>query len=610
MRKSLMVRLLATSVLIAVCSIAATAWLAATTTSHALRQEQGQVLARDAHVYDALLGYAATHRSWDAVAPAVASLAKRTGRRIVLTTPQRRTLADSAAADHAALPAAVSAVVNPLAVDSSLTGGTGATPIDPRAVGPYRLTAAERTALAASARSITGCLLKLGEPSQISYAPSGRPRVTTESLTAAAPVIPDVCGGQSRILTRPTPTEAAALHQLEGLVNPCLRRQGMSPIRIGLDYIGPQSIETLYAPMDAGRITEGCVEDGRREQLAPYVAPSALLFVTGVPGADTTGFALTGANAVRIVEVAALVLTVTVAAAVLMSTRLIRPLRTLTEAAQRPDQARNRVPVSTDDEIGSLAVAFNDLSARRERLEDQRKAMVRDVAHELRTPLSNIRGWLEAVEDGVAVADRPLTSRLLREALLLQHIIDDLRDVAADDAHTFRLHTERVRAAEVVEWVCAAHRDAARTARVALTWSAEGDPELTADALRLRQAVGNLLSNAVRHTPPGGSVEVRTSVRDRSVLIEVADTGSGISDEELPHVFDLFWRSEKSRSRLTGGSGLGLAIVRQLTEAHGGRVTVSSTLGAGSLFTLHLPSAAAPPLRRDPAGAAKDRRER
>jgi two-component system sensor histidine kinase BaeS len=121
-----------------------------------------------------------------------------------------------------------------------------------------------------------------------------------------------------------------------------------------------------------------------------------------------------------------------------------------------------------------------------------------------------------------------------------------------------------------------------------------GDPELVADPVRIRQAVTNLLSNAIRHTPPGGHVAVRAWMAPEDVVIEVSDTGSGIDAADLPHVFDRFWRADKSRSRQTGGSGLGLAIVRQLTHAHNGTVTARSQPGAGATFTLRLPFQAFP----------------
>ncbi|WP_244177920.1 sensor histidine kinase, partial [Streptomyces atriruber] len=209
--------------------------------------------------------------------------------------------------------------------------------------------------------------------------------------------------------------------------------------------------------------------------------------------------------------------------------------------------------------------------------------------HELRTPLSNIRGWLEAAEDGVVDTDPELVTSLLEEALLLQHIVDDLQDLAAADAGTLRLHREPVRAAEIADQVAAAHQARADGAGVRLRATAFGDPWVTADPLRLRQAIGNLVSNAVRHTPEGGSVRISCRTTADAVLIEVADTGTGIAAADLPHVFDRFWRADKSRTRATGGSGLGLSIVRKLVEAHDGTVSAQSVPGKGSLFTVRLP---------------------
>ncbi|MFD0551330.1 sensor histidine kinase [Streptomyces rectiviolaceus] len=230
------------------------------------------------------------------------------------------------------------------------------------------------------------------------------------------------------------------------------------------------------------------------------------------------------------------------------------------------------------------------MAAHRKALEDQRQAMVSDVAHELRTPLSNIRGWLEAAEDGVVATDPELVSSLLEEALLLQHIVNDLQDLAAADAGTLRLHREPVHASDVVDQVAAAHQAGAEAAGVRLSATTLGDPCFTADPLRLRQAIGNLVSNAIRHTPQGGSVTIGCRATLDAVVVEVADTGTGIDPDDLPHVFDRFWRADKSRTRATGGSGLGLAIVRQLVEGHGGTVTARSTPGEGAVFTVRVPS--------------------
>ncbi|NEB77269.1 HAMP domain-containing histidine kinase, partial [Streptomyces sp. SID14478] len=349
------------------------------------------------------------------------------------------------------------------------------------------------------------------------------------------------------------------------------------------------------------RTVASCVGTARREQLASYVAAPALLFIGDPGGGTVPGFALSPRNTAKIAGVAALVLALTVGASVLAGTRLVRPLYALTGAAQRMKDGRGTapVPVTTDNEIGRLAAAFNDMAAHRTRLEEQRKVMVSDVAHELRTPLSTIRGWLEAAQDGLADPDPAFVASLLEEAVQLQHIIDDLQDLAAADADALRLHPQPVHVEELLGQVAAAHHVRADTAGVTLSTASPDAPvpQLTADPVRLRQAVDNLVSNAIRHTGPGGTVTLRAHATEAGdeVVVEVADTGSGIPAADLPYVFDRFWRAEKSRNRRTGGSGLGLAIVRRLAQAHGGSATAASEEGKGSVFTLRLPVAGPAP---------------
>jgi two-component system sensor histidine kinase BaeS len=332
-----------------------------------------------------------------------------------------------------------------------------------------------------------------------------------------------------------------------------------------------------------------CIEESRREQLRPFVAAPALLFVTGPPTVTTSTVNLSPANALRIVGTTAIVLLLAFAATVLVGVRLVRPLRALTDAAHLPVDRQRPVPVTTRDEIGHLATAFNDLSARRQDLERQRKAMVGDIAHELRTPLTNIRTWLEAARDGVTPVDAPFLDLLVEESVLLHHVIDDLRDLAAADAGQLPVHPEPTFVADTLAQVLDAHRGAAEARGVRLAAVDDADPEVFVDAVRLRQLVGNLVSNAIRHTPPGGAVTVTTHLRDGRLVIDVSDTGTGIAAADLPKVFDRFWRADASRSRESGGSGLGLAIARQIARAHGGEVRVASEVGHGSTFTVDLP---------------------
>jgi two-component system sensor histidine kinase BaeS len=595
LHKRLLVRLLITSGLIAVCSVAATAWLAVATTTQALREEQGQALADDMDVLAELSGYAATHPDWSHVARTVRELSAKTGRRIALTATDRRVIADSAP-PGTSLPPGAAAAVDPLHTDTYSERGAQISGIDPRAVGPFRLTEAERVKVDALARKRQLCFERFGVETRLNRGPSGRTVLTDPDTGSVPDYVPDACA--DGLLNTPTPTEEKAVKALQGLTRDCLTKAGLEPTLAalvgneptGLDLRGPLSGK--LAAKEA-RLVQPCLDQARRAQLDPYVAPAAELFL-GTGDTPAVLFDMSPANKAKVVGTAGLVLAVTVAATALVATRLVRPLRALTAAAQQPPELHVRVPVTTRDETGILAVAFNDLTERRERLEAQRKAMVSDIAHELRTPLTNIRGWLEVTRDGVVDPDPPLLASLHDEALVLQRVIDDLQDLADADAGTLRLHREPVRCDELLQQVAAAHRVAADAGRVVLRTDVDGEPWLDADPVRMRQALGNLVSNALRHTPAGGTVTLSGRRDGDDVVLAVTDTGTGIAPDDLPHVFDRFWRAEKSRSRRTGGSGLGLPIVRHLVAAHGGTVEATSEPGTGSAFTLRLPGGPGP----------------
>ncbi|MFI1000221.1 sensor histidine kinase [Streptomyces galbus] len=598
-RKRLLVRLLIASVLIAVCSVAATTWLAIETTTRALKEEQGQALADDMDILARLSGYAATHPDWRDVRATVRALSAQTGRRIALTTTDRTPLADSAP-PGTSLPPRAAATVDPLHTDTYSERGAQRTGIDPRAVGPYRLTAGERATLDGLARVRQRCLDRYGLPTTVTRVPSGRPVVTEDTGAVGAGLDATDCADGR--LNTPTATEEKALRALQEQAGGCLTRLGLdagTPLYLVVDVtegLVPAIAAKFSSARDARALhtAQACVDSARRAQLDPYVAPAAELFLGGGAGDAPPRFDMSPANKAKVAGAAGLVLAVTVAVTAVVATRLVRPLRALTEAAQQPPEAHARVPVTTRDETGILAEAFNDLAERRERLEAQRKALVSDIAHELRSPLTNIRGWLEVTRDGLVDPDPGLLSALHEEALVLQRVIDDLRDLADADAGTLRLHPEPVAADELIAQVAAAHRVAADTAGVTLRTRADGTPWLDADPVRLRQALGNLVTNAVRHTPRGGTVTLSAGREGDRVVLEVADTGTGIAAEDLPHVFERFWRAEKSRSRRTGGSGLGLSIVRHLVAAHGGTAGARSTPGRGSAFTLRLPAGTAP----------------
>lgn len=342
-------------------------------------------------------------------------------------------------------------------------------------------------------------------------------------------------------------------------------------------------------------------------QVSGDTAGTAWLFVAPHEPSATPFLDLSDPNRLRIVQILAFVLIVAAAVSLFVGLRMTRPLRALTSAAHRMGDGdlATRVDVGTTDEIGALATAFNTLAANQQRQEELRSDMVSDIAHELRTPLSNIRGWLEAAQDGVAPLDDALVGSLHEEAILLQHVVDDLRDLALADAGELRLHPEPTDLGALADQVVAAQRAAADAAGVHLR-AVSTEPALArADPLRLRQVLTNLVSNAVRHTPPGGSVTVEVTATPDGWAVQVADTGSGIAVADLPRVFDRFWRSDRSRTRGTGGSGLGLAIARNIVELHGGTITVQSVMGDGSTFLFTLPDGGPPPgPHRDRSGTA------
>ncbi|GGX15684.1 two-component sensor histidine kinase [Streptomyces malachitofuscus] len=597
LRKRLLVRLLITSVLIAVCSVAATAWLAVETTTRALREEQGQVLADDMDVLNDLSGYAATHPDWEDVGNTLRQLSDRIGRRIALTGPGREVIADSAA-PGTPLPPRPAATVDPLTVDTYTDRGAQRDGIDPRVVGPYRLPPAERDRLDLLVEKRRLCFEHNGVEATVERTPSGRP-ILTDDDGSALDYVPLECA--DGLLNTPTATERKALADLTERARDCLDGHKLTfpePLFPRVDD-RQRYLETRYpmgkfaAEPRMRRQARDCADRALRAQLDPHVAPAADLYL-GVGDRPAVRFDLSPANWTKVAVATGLVLAVTVAVTAAVATRLVRPLRALTEAAQQPPDRHVRVPVTTRDETGILAAAFNELTERRARLEAQRKAMVSDIAHELRSPLTNIRGWLEVTRDGLVAPEPALLASLHEEAVVLQRVIDDLQDLADADAGSLRLRREPVRADELLDQVAAAHRVAADAAGVTLRTAADGTPWLDADPVRMRQALGNLVSNALRHTPPGGTVTLAGRRDGNEVVLDVTDTGTGIAPDELPHVFDRFWRSEKSRSRRTGGSGLGLPIVRHLLTAHGGTAEASSEPGTGSVFTLRLPAGEAP----------------
>jgi two-component system OmpR family sensor kinase/two-component system sensor histidine kinase BaeS len=271
-----------------------------------------------------------------------------------------------------------------------------------------------------------------------------------------------------------------------------------------------------------------------------------------------------------------------------------RPLAHLTEATR--DVAAGdldvRVPSHYPGEAGELASAFNQMTEDLARADELRRNLTADVAHELRTPLSVIRGKLEGVLDGVYPATPEHLEPVVQETELLTRLVEDLRLLAHAEAGQLALKRQPMAIGDLLRDAQVNFSPQAADRGVTLALDLPGDlPPVMADRRRIAQVLGNLLSNALRHTPEGGCVTLSAAEKEETVEVAVSDTGAGIPSEDLPYVFERFWRGDASRSRVSGGTGLGLAIAKQLVEMHGGEIGVDSTLGEGAVFRFTLPIA-------------------
>ncbi len=276
----------------------------------------------------------------------------------------------------------------------------------------------------------------------------------------------------------------------------------------------------------------------------------------------------------------------------LFTQQALAPIRGLTAAASRlgTGDLSHRVPESGSDDIGELAKTFNTMASDLELAREQSRQLTADVAHELRTPLTNIQGYLEAIKDGVVEPNEDTIETLHSQTVHLANLVEDLRIVAIADAGALVLNKSFDSPIRVIEDAVSNFAQRAREQGVALSVSKAGtDPLIEFDETRLRQIVTNLIENALIHTLKDGSVVVDISDSAEGLKMSVSDTGSGISSDDLPRIFDQFYRADPSRNRMTGGAGLGLTIVKRLVEAHGGTVTVASSPGEGTTFTVLLP---------------------
>ncbi|MEM8862844.1 MAG: ATP-binding protein [Chloroflexota bacterium] len=280
----------------------------------------------------------------------------------------------------------------------------------------------------------------------------------------------------------------------------------------------------------------------------------------------------------------------------IISRRLVRPLHELQIGAEKIGRQELDHRIEEDNgtmEIQAVASAFNGMAEQLEKAEAVRKNLLADVAHELRTPLTVVQGNLQAMLEGVYPINEEEIAGLFDQTRHLTRLVEDLHELAQAEAHQLMLDMDQVNVAELVQNCSTAFRTIADDKQIDLRPELLGKlPNIQADKTRLKQAMNNLIHNAIRHTPAGGTVTVQAEQLDHQVELRVFDTGDGIEAQHLPHVFDRFYRIDESRQRFEDqtGSGLGLAIARAVVESHQGSISVHSAgLNQGSQFTIQLP---------------------
>jgi two-component system OmpR family sensor kinase/two-component system sensor histidine kinase BaeS len=273
--------------------------------------------------------------------------------------------------------------------------------------------------------------------------------------------------------------------------------------------------------------------------------------------------------------------------------RIVNPLAQVIAAARAVagGDLSTRVSVSGPDDLRALSDSFNHMAATLERDANERRDMLADIAHELRTPLTIMRGRLEGIVDGIYPANSDHITPALEETYLLERLVEDLRLLTLAESRQLHFEKSDVNLNDLTRHVIDLFQAEAEEKQISLSAQlSDEDAVIIADHQRTEQVVGNLVANAIRYTPEAGKVWITVEKASGSVVLSVNDNGPGVPPEDLPRIFNRFWREEKSRSRASGGAGLGLAIARQLVEAQGGQISASNLPGGGLQVKCEFPS--------------------
>ena len=537
--------------LVAVIAIGVTAWLSIRLTALQIAESQQTATRNEVATVGEIREYAVRHGTWAGVDNLVRRLSNTNQQRIRLTNLYGQVTVDS---DHLANRQARKVVAAPALIDPrptltfpqkllsaadperAKTGGGGRLePVTASAIAQYR-----RTVL--FARCLTNLYV---QPPPVAPDEYGIPVANVHLADDHG------CGEEAK---------ASAAQDQQG----------------DLAFIGGCRSEDQPAP---------CLTRSFGERVATFTPEPLLLYLGAVDDDATNLISRPGLIAGGGVLILVILGTAVIARHVSL------PVRDLTAASRRLADGHldTRVRSGGRDELGQLSDSFNRMAAALEASEQAQRRLVASVAHELRTPLSNLLGYLEALQDGLVRPSRELFASLHDEAELQRRILDDLQDLTLAEAGHLTYRRSDFDLADLVDTARVAHLAVAEAAGVRLTAETAGPLPVHADHDRLRQVLGNLIGNAIRYTDRGGHVSLRAFPDAGHITVEVRDTGCGIAPADLPFVFQRFWRADPARDRATGGSGLGLTIARQIVRDHAGDLTVESTLGEGSTFRFTLP---------------------
>ena len=582
---SFRLRIFVLVMVVALTAIGATAWLTLSLASRQVERSQSAQVRHQSEIVQEIERYGLRNGRWPGVDRVVAALSARTGLHIQLRTEDGQVLADSD---------------NIQGRTSGLVRGT-ALQIDPRPTLASATT--DRADSPAAAPAVSGTVIQ--KVLSLANLFEATPRADLTSFPGAlmmrqaaqyrAALVAVRCIADGRPVAPALLLDTAPYLTAEQLrTEPDCVRTGTAAVTADKDWL--TGIARTYQRCASAQMpAASCLRTGFIEAINSASAVPLQLYLGGRTGTDVTELGRPAA-----VGIAGLVV-VAVLGTALIARQVSRPVRTLTEASRQLADGRLdvRVPADGRSELARLSASFNAMAEAVQRSEERQRRLVADVAHELRTPLSNLRGYLEGLSDGIVEPSRELFVSLHEETLLQRRILDDLQVLALAEAGDLGYTRAPTDLADLAATSATAHRAVAAEAAVAMTVDAPAPVWVQADAGRLRQVLGNLLSNAIRYTDRDGHVLVRVRAVDGEAVLTVQDTGVGIAAADLPRVFDRFWRADPARQRATGGTGLGLTIAHRIVTDHGGRIEVASRPGVGTTFDVHLPlrPSAAPPSR-------------